>query len=135
MAGALVCVWIKLAASELFVYKVYKDTVIPTSSRYDCVFIGRETELDGFAGLYVTRIKMLLSFVIEDERGAAENYPFAHCQANPRNPAHHRRIIDRKNMDACSRVYAGPYSHYLRSKQLQSPLPTFLVRKRTEVVR
>ena len=33
MAGALVCDWVELAASELFVYKVYKDTVIPTSSR------------------------------------------------------------------------------------------------------
>jgi hypothetical protein len=46
------------------------------AGRHDCVFIDREPELDGFAGLYVARIKLFLSFVIENEAGAG-NYPCA----------------------------------------------------------
>jgi hypothetical protein len=45
--------------------------------RYDCVFIDREPEVDGFAGLYVARVKMFLSFVIEGDSEAAGNYPCA----------------------------------------------------------
>ena len=47
------------------------------AGRYDCVFIDHEPEVDGFAGLYVARIKLFLSFGIEDaSSGAAGNY---HC--------------------------------------------------------
>ncbi|KAF8488801.1 hypothetical protein F5888DRAFT_1622732, partial [Russula emetica] len=45
------------------------------AGRYDCVFIDHDPEVDGFAGLYVARIKLFLSFVIEGE--AAGDYPCA----------------------------------------------------------
>jgi hypothetical protein len=47
------------------------------ASRYDCVFIDREPDLDGFAGLYAARVKLFFSFVIEDEPEAAGNYSCA----------------------------------------------------------
>jgi hypothetical protein len=46
------------------------------ASRYDCVFIDRDPEVDGFAGLYVARIKLFLSFGIEDAE-ATGNYSCA----------------------------------------------------------
>lgn len=47
-----------------------------SAPRYDCVFIDHEPELDGFAGLYVARVKLFLSFVIEDDE-ATSHYPCA----------------------------------------------------------
>ena len=44
------------------------------AGRYDCVFVDREPEVDGLAGLYVARVKL---FDIEDDTGAAGNYPCA----------------------------------------------------------
>lgn len=34
--------------------------------RYDCIFIDKEPELDGFAGLHVARAKTFLSFSIDE---------------------------------------------------------------------
>jgi hypothetical protein len=46
--------------------------------RYDCVFIDHEPDVDGFSGLYVARIKLFLSFDIEDANSeAAGNYSCA----------------------------------------------------------
>jgi hypothetical protein len=47
------------------------------AGRYDCVFIDREPEVDGFAGLFVARVKQFLSFVIDDSGEASGNYPCA----------------------------------------------------------
>jgi hypothetical protein len=47
------------------------------ASRYDCVFIDHKPEEDGFAGLYVARVKLFLSFVIEDGSEAAGDYSCA----------------------------------------------------------
>ncbi|KAH9969230.1 hypothetical protein BJV74DRAFT_784842 [Russula compacta] len=47
------------------------------AGRYDCVFIDCEPELDSFASLYVTCVKMFLSFIIEDKLEAAGDYPCA----------------------------------------------------------
>lgn len=47
------------------------------ASRHDCVFIDHDPELDGFSGLYVARVKMFLSFVIEKGLEAAGYYPCA----------------------------------------------------------
>jgi hypothetical protein len=33
--------------------------------RYDCVFIDKEPEVDGFAGLHVTHVKVFFSFLID----------------------------------------------------------------------
>jgi hypothetical protein len=44
--------------------------------RYDCVFIDREPEVDGFAGLYVARVRLFLSFDLKDDV-AAGNYTCA----------------------------------------------------------
>jgi hypothetical protein len=37
------------------------------TSRYDCVFIGKDPEVDGFAGLYVARVRLFISFTVQDE--------------------------------------------------------------------
>ena len=42
-------------------------------SRYDCVFIDKDPDVDGFAGLYVARVRLFLSFSTED----GTNYPCA----------------------------------------------------------
>ena len=36
------------------------------TSRYDCVFIGKDSEVEGFAGLYVARVKLFISFTVQD---------------------------------------------------------------------
>jgi hypothetical protein len=36
------------------------------AGRYDCVFIDNEPEVDGFAGLHVARVRVFLSFTLED---------------------------------------------------------------------
>jgi hypothetical protein len=63
--GGMHCEWIRATPS-------WKNG----AGRYDCVFIDHEPEMDSFAGLYVARVKLFVSFVIEDTE-ASGYYPCA----------------------------------------------------------
>jgi hypothetical protein len=103
------------------------------AARYDCVFIDNDPEVDGLAGMHVARVKLFLSFTVED--GA--NYPCAlvewfsthgnsPCEDTglwrvvPDRDARGRRIASLVHIDAILRVahLIGVAGHELLPKTL-----------------